>query len=692
MPETPYQLLTVDVWDTLLRRRVHPDLIKMHTARYMYFYLHHALKPEFRDVEKLFHLRRDAEWKIGQRRASAELPPRSGHTAPGDPADDEYEAEEVLHHLLGDILQSPEEDHAPMVESIIRAEIEQEIRLSYPDSRIMGELAHIPADTVLVLSDFYYNKDRLQQILHAKLPDFTPQDVLVSADMGLNKRSGRAFAHVQQQQGVTPERHVHIGDNLHSDVRMARQSGAGAVHFYHPEEESHRARHQKAFDRWMHERSIDHYVAQLEQTLQSLPAPEGYSPEQKELFRAGKEYGIVYTFFVLSVIEDALREGFDTVYYFTREGEFFARIHRALKAENPYGGTFPKADILEVSRLATFFPSLREITLPEMMRVWNMYSCQSMRAFFRTLDIDIDPYMPLLERHDLVRNLEEKITYPWQDARVQALFADAQFQEKITAEHAERREAALSYLNKKGIQENDRALICDIGWRGTIQDNLAFLLPGTYFRGHYMELDRLLNDQPENTTKHAFYLDARFHPEKTSGLPRSVSVLEMLSNVPGGSTRRYVQKGNTVETIKEPSPQEDAVHEHFVQYFQEGVLAAAPMVGAWVRDNALVAAQMRGYCLAKMDTMLSHPPESLVRAYFSLSHNETFGVGTFIDKRPVFPWKIFLLAPFSGAYRRKVVDHAMGGNWPAGFFAYYRLLWMFHLAIKMHKKGYLKLK
>jgi hypothetical protein len=38
----------------------------------------------------------------------------------------------------------------------------------------------------------------------------------------------------------------------------------------------------------------------------------------------------------------------------------------------------------------------------------------------------------------------------------------------------------------------------DIGWRGTIQDNLAHVLPEKTLFGHYLGLARVLNEQPVN--------------------------------------------------------------------------------------------------------------------------------------------------------------------------------------------------
>ena len=51
----------------------------------------------------------------------------------------------------------------------------------------------------------------------------------VSGDVLRTKHSGRLFRHVLQVEGVTPDKVLHIGDNVHADGRRAVQHGIRAV-------------------------------------------------------------------------------------------------------------------------------------------------------------------------------------------------------------------------------------------------------------------------------------------------------------------------------------------------------------------------------------------------------------------------------------------------------------------------------
>lgn len=100
-----------------------------------------------------------------------------------------------------------------------------------------------------------------------------------------------------------------------------------------------------------------------------------------------------------------------------------------------------------------------------------------MKALFKTLAIDIGPYKTFMGKYDI--NIEENIVDPWFDVRVQRLCADEEFKSRIQIELDRKKEELLRYFkDKKNIKQDNKPLFTvDIGWRGTIQDNLAYIFP-----------------------------------------------------------------------------------------------------------------------------------------------------------------------------------------------------------------------
>ena len=78
----------------------------------------------------------------------------------------------------------------------------------------------------------------------------------------------------------------------------------------------------------------------------------------EELYNIGIALSPILYFFVYEIIEYAILNKINKVYYFTREGETFIKIHELIKKNSPFEVEIPECEILEVSRMATFAASL----------------------------------------------------------------------------------------------------------------------------------------------------------------------------------------------------------------------------------------------------------------------------------------------------------------------------------------------
>lgn len=87
---------------------------------------------------------------------------------------------------------------------------------------------------VIVISDMYLPTETIASIL-AKNGYEGYTGLFVSGDVGKTKASGHLFEHVQKTLSITTGKQVlHIGDNLCSDVRRARNAGWKAFPLYNP--------------------------------------------------------------------------------------------------------------------------------------------------------------------------------------------------------------------------------------------------------------------------------------------------------------------------------------------------------------------------------------------------------------------------------------------------------------------------
>lgn len=638
------ELVSFDVWDTLVRRRCHPDEVKLQTAATL-LVREAGVRPEFASTWALLQLRQRVEAAIGVRRQVLGL-------------DDEYRIEEVLPEWIAAArgIETPDATAHTLGEELVDLEVAHEMRVTHADplgihlvrdAAASSQAAAIaPARQPIAVSDFYLGERHLRKIIANLCPDLPLGALVVSCDVGLNKRSGRLFHHVHQRFHASPAQHVHIGDSVHADVETSRRLGCRPVHFANPKLDAQRSAHQARFAH--RAQGLHHDWQHLIESC-ARRSPDGAmrragllgSSAQRELVHAGLRVAPLFVSFVLSVLEDAARMGLDRVYYFTREGEFFAQIHeairRAVAATSPdaklWGRPIPRAQVLCVSRVATFLPSLREVTTREMMRVWNQYSTQSMGQLIATLGLSPVTFEGLLARHGLT--LDEPITYPWGDSRVITLFEDRGFLRLIERARNDARTLLQRYLSEQGISPGDNVLCVDIGWRGTIQDNLAHLCPNTHFHGVYFGMQRTLNQQPPNASKRAFGPDMHTDEPTVACLLDEVAPIEMITNALGGSVIGYHMVGDIrdkhVQAIRKSNPREDAAFSAATQYLQAGVIDATADVVDWFQLRGTTTRECRPLAIDLLRRVLYHPPQALARAFFSLAHNETFGAGGYHD-------------------------------------------------------------
>lgn len=612
------RLLSVDIWDTVLRRICHPDDIKKATARYLLITHQNQIIDSLRNVETLFRERINCEQIIAESSMQSDF-------------DDEYELHDVIRYWLETVLGHAGQE---TIDLLYEYELSQEKYCSYIDSSIVKTIESFSYDRLCYISDFY--AELIDDVLeHHNFP-IKFDAGYVSCYHKVNKRSGRLYDIVKAKEH--PEQWIHIGDNPYSDVYVPKHRGIQAKHYMQPT---------------IKRKSIEDALKEL--------------PIERHDEQLGVHHAIFFYAFVTDILEKCIQGDIKYVYYFTREGEFFKRIHEAIESNNPYGVNLPKAELLEVSRKSTFTPSLREVTLSELMRLWNQYSIQPISALFQSLGADITDFIPFLEQHQI--QIDEEIICPWNDNRIQALFADELFIEKLEEIIKDKRCSAISYFVEKGIDKQESFAIVDIGWRGTIQDNLCYLFPEKHIVGFYVALLPFLNEQPFNARKHGYLNASALFRE----LIKCITPLEMICNSPNGSVLLYEQIETGTVAKRKIEKGENNVYYSFTQHFQSGILKAIPIISKYCNAHGMVTSDLYGIAVKHLYDFFNKPDKVASNAFFQLQHNEEFGLGKFIDKRTTFRPILFVVAIFSRRKRQELADFLRKTNWVQAYLARYHL-------------------
>lgn len=649
-----YDLITVDVWDTLLRRRCHPDAVKLHVCRYVMLRYGRQLPDGNRDHWALLRLRQKAENELAEESRQLGF-------------DDEYTHRDVYARwlsLAGLEIDSNQEGALSLYRVLEQIEIEQERYVSYVDPSIVRTLEGFRARKTLFVTDFYLPSGAVKDLLAFHRMQHVAPDGVASCDLKLNKKSGRLFRRLHETLGITPERHLHVGDHVWADVESPRRIGMAAVHYLPKHEHGQRQTREQDF----HARE-----RVLRDAVRSL-CNSGNAEHHRDdvmaasFYELGRRTSLFLFAFVLYVMEQAVADRVEKLFFLTREGEFFLTLYRRAAEIGVLGCEVPDGILLEVSRISTFAGSLREWSCAELMRIWNQYSTQSLHALLASLDIDPSRFTEKAAAYGMT--MREEITYPWQDTRVQSWLEDEWVRAEIGRELADKKAQLLLYLASVGLPgRHTRAGIVDIGWRGTIQDNLAYVLPSIYLHGYYLGLIRYLNAQPPNNTKSAFGPNLNDAPSDHTQLLDFVAPIEMLCNSPHGSVRRYEVTETGVKASRPIDAEENHVHDACVRHFQAGVLDSVPYWSDFVRTHAFTSSEIRSVVLDIWAGLIQRPPSLLAKAYFALNHNETFGVGRFSDKRRLLSTQGVVLAFLSRSHRERLQSFLTEVGWVPGLLA-----------------------
>ena len=75
------------------------------------------------------------------------------------------------------------------------------------------------------------------------------------------------------------------------------------------------------------------------------------------------DISIFFSGFISWIAEYCMQHEIKKLYFFTREGEFYKQLFDIWKDNSRFKQKLPETWILEVSRIATFLPSIREVSI-----------------------------------------------------------------------------------------------------------------------------------------------------------------------------------------------------------------------------------------------------------------------------------------------------------------------------------------
>jgi FMN phosphatase YigB (HAD superfamily) len=443
-----------DYFDTLVVREIEPEFTKQLAARLHSQLLYNLLPPE-----RLYAMRQQLERVLCEHRAA------SGGELEFylDSFAHVYRA--LLREELGDI--APLRDADRFAECILSIETAVEKIVQQPCQDVMEVLAWLRErgmSTVLI-SDFYLPGRCFDIMLENMGIDEQFDHVFVSADYALAKSSGRLYEKVCETLNCEPEQMLMIGDNPDSDVVKASEKGLGCLYLMNPR--------QKA------------YYAQWRPDM--LTEPTRMKPRFTEAVSAEgvfKEMSSTLWCFVWKLFEELRRKKVRDVFFFSKEGEFLKKLFDRLQ-DDLFGCRVIRSHYLLVSRKATFLASLRPLDAEDFSRLFAYYRDISPRDFLLSLNIEESAAASLCEEVgvDYQARLPDLQNRP----EFRRLLNSEPFRHLYETRRTDQQKNFITYLDSFGVDyTKDGLTIVDVGWKGSIQDNIYNILRGCVrMQGYY---------------------------------------------------------------------------------------------------------------------------------------------------------------------------------------------------------------
>ncbi|WP_028584653.1 HAD family hydrolase [Desulfogranum mediterraneum] len=458
-----------DYFDTLVVRSVYPEQTKQLAANLLSQFLDFAVP-----ADTLYEVRRDLEKEL------------CATNAAGGGELEFYLPEFGPHYLerlrLRDAAALQQWESQRFTQLLLDLELTVELSVQSRCTEVVAVLQSLKSkgQKTVLISDFYLPSSHFSQLLDAF--ELTPllDHVYISADHKLAKGSGRLYEKIATDLNCRPEQMVMIGDNPHADVAMARERGINAVHLHNPQ--------QREF----------YTLRQREQVPGIAEITEKFDRVMGQIDCPFREMASSLWFFIGQLFGELIRRGTEDVFFFSKEGEFLKRLFDQFQGD-VFGRPIIRSHYILVSRKATFLASLRPLEQEDFARLFHHYRDIALRDFLLSLNLEESTAQALCA--DLELDYEQRVADLGNSPQFTALIQAESFQELYESRRQQQQRNFIAYLDSFGVNYQDQGLtIVDVGWKGSIQDNVYHILGGEvelqgYFAGSLIATEKLEKNQ-----------------------------------------------------------------------------------------------------------------------------------------------------------------------------------------------------
>lgn len=587
-----------DIFDTIILRDVHPEYTKKIWSKRIGIKLNLSMK-----YGEIYSLRNRIEAELCEKNR------QSGYDLEFNYNDFSKTLYDELNKIESSKVNKYSYDEFISLCRGIEIEVEKSVQLIDDDWLVFVKRNKQKGIKIVCVSDFYLTKEMVSELFKLHGINNLIDDIYVSSEFLLTKRSGRLYDKVLELIQCPPEDILMVGDNEHSDILMAKSKG---MHTHHVDRKERRAFYesfeQKYSDRLEIEKKLSNclwsnnsnYFEQIALTLYS---------------------------FTEKLHNKLSSEGVKDIFFLSREGEFLKVLFDIYQQCQGYNKSqYIKSHYLIVSRKSTFLPSLKSLSQENFEILFRQYRRISLFDFLSSLNLSDEEMLEISKAIAVDLNQKEE-DLPTSQTFIKLLNCPL-FQSIYEIKRIEQNNNFKQYIESFGVNVMKNGLsLVDVGWKGTIQDNISRIFDGCVeVNGYYLGLVAP-GALTEKNKKEGIIFTAI--PEKSPYFRvynENRALFEILLGASHGSANGYVKEGKIIKALTYHEPEEIKLFNQVVKPIQQNIESLYLKICDILCKRNYESNDLDEYIAKNHARMVFFPNKEQLLFFSKIYHFENFGV------------------------------------------------------------------
>ena len=570
--------LLVDYYDTLVTRDCNPEDIKILWANVLANYIEYKISGT-----ELLAIRKASERKLSEK--------YSGLLSVS--YDYRQLANEIFYRLcysskntLLNIWKNKEQFYKYSLD--LEVSIEKRHQKIIKDNYSAIEKMKKSGIKVAVVSDFYIGLEGFYQYAPFEIVNLVDR-IFISCDCGDRKENGKLYDYILKELEISSTETLMIGDNKNSDYLIPLRKGIKSIYLQNTKK--------------IRETTIAVQESRLWDIMKA----------NKDILYGNYAFALYY--FIDQMYRYVRKNGIDKVLFCAREGEFLKELFEVYLNNHPACGV--KCEYLYVSRLSTFVPSLKKLEDEKFENLFRQFKDISPRSFMISIGFDNQDAIQICIENGIE---PESIVYNFPESECWIkLKADQFFCEKYQEVTNSQKRGFDAYINSIICSEEDMCII-DVGWKGTIQDNIyGFFGNRRKIIGIYLGLSENLDKNDNNVKVGINFSTFPTVSDNYDIWSYDKSFYEKLLYASHASTTRYQLNGEPI--LEEFSHEKDTFE--YIRPIQLGILRIFEEIdklmicGCWnAEDMKRIFTKIHLYTICHIDYKHIKIQERLINDHF----------------------------------------------------------------------------